>query len=90
MDISSELNKAYDEERISRRLRDVYTACIISLILVPAGLSLDYILYKDDFADFFIIRTVAVIGLCLLFLLNIFPQNTKIHNTKCIFVAHYN
>ena len=64
MDRINSIEEAYTETDRAYRIVESKIGCIVALILVPAGITLDYFIYPAHFVDFFHYRV-----LCDLFIL---------------------
>lgn len=70
MDSASSIKGAYKEKALSYRLTESKIGCIVALILIPAGISLDYIVYPDFFEKFFLLRLTCDFAIVLIYALH--------------------
>lgn len=59
MDDRNDLQHAFEAEEHELRLRQSKVACILGIVLIPAGIALDYITYNDQLGTLAVIRLVA-------------------------------
>ncbi len=65
METNRDLRLAFERDEQELRLRQSKIACVLGIVLIPAGLSLDAVIYPTQFADLAVIRlsAAALIGL---------------------------
>src|SRR5271154_3219042 len=56
---SAEINQAFLENERTVWVRNFRVACILAFIFVPAGSSLDYLVYREHFGEFFRLRLIC-------------------------------
>ena len=54
-----EIEKAYREWDRTATIYNFKVACILGIILMPAGVILDYFVYRDELSRFFELRLIA-------------------------------
>jgi signal transduction histidine kinase len=59
MDDRNDLQSAFEAEEHELRLRQSKVACILGIVLIPAGITLDHITYNNQLATLTVIRLVA-------------------------------
>lgn len=70
MDIDVAIKEAYRETDRAYRVLESRIGCVVALFLVPAGISLDYFIYPDRFAEFFLYRVWCDIFIGAIYLLH--------------------
>ncbi len=80
MGSSKNINEAYRTTEFAYRIVESKIGCIIALLLVPAGVSLDYFIYPNFLTLFFFLRLLCDIVIGIVFALhftNIGQKNIK-------------
>ena len=75
-----QIQAAYQAEDCQIRLLHAKVGCILALILMPAGSSLDYFVYPEFLKKFFIARMVSDVFLALFLALFYFPFGKRYIN----------
>ncbi|MBY0560581.1 ATP-binding protein [Hyphomicrobium sp.] len=78
MDEKSDLRHAFEAEEQELRLRQSKVACILGIVLIPAGITLDSISYSDQFKTLIAIRLVAAALIAVIYALH-FWDKTAAH-----------
>ncbi|MFA5958650.1 ATP-binding protein [Hyphomicrobium sp.] len=74
MDDSSDLRRAFEAEEHELRLRQSKVACILGIVLIPAGIALDRITYVDQLGTLTVIRLVAAGLIAILYALHFWEK----------------
>lgn len=75
MDDHTDLRRAFEAEEHELRLRQSKVACILGIVLIPAGIALDRITYADQLATLTVIRLVAAGLIALLYALHFWEKS---------------
>src|SRR6185312_16088995 len=78
MDDTSDLRQAFEAEEQELRLRQSKVACILGIVLIPAGISLDYISYPDQLSTLATIRLLTAGLIAVIYALH-FWDRTAAH-----------
>jgi signal transduction histidine kinase len=78
MDDRSDLRQAFEAEEHELRLRQSKVACILGIVLIPAGISLDYLSYPDQLSTLTMIRLIAAGLIAIIYALH-FWDKTAAH-----------
>ncbi|RUO97574.1 ATP-binding protein [Hyphomicrobium sp.] len=78
MDDSNDLRHAFEAEEHELRLRQSKVACILGIVLIPAGIALDYITYAGQLETLAAIRLIAAGLIAVLYALH-FWHRTAIY-----------
>ncbi len=74
----AELQRAFEEEEHELRLRQSKIACVLGLVLIPAGISIDVFAYPDHQRVLFAIRLLATAAIAVIFALH-FVKRANAH-----------
>lgn len=75
MDDSNDLRRAFEAEEHELRLRQSKVACILGIVLIPAGIALDRITYADQLGALTVIRLVAAGLIAILYALHFWQKS---------------
>ncbi|MBS0251920.1 MAG: response regulator [Proteobacteria bacterium] len=75
MDDHTDLRRAFEAEEHELRLRQSKVACILGIVLIPAGIALDRIAYADQLATLTVIRLVAAGLITILYALHFWEKS---------------
>ncbi|HML27727.1 MAG TPA: ATP-binding protein [Hyphomicrobium sp.] len=75
MDDSNDLTRAFEAEEHELRLRQSKVACILGIVLIPAGIALDRITYADQLGALTVIRLVAAGLIAILYALHFWQKS---------------
>lgn len=75
MDDHTDLRRAFEAEEHELRLRQSKVACILGIVLIPAGIALDRITYADQLATLTVIRLAAAGLIALLYALHFWEKS---------------
>lgn len=75
MDDNTDLRRAFEAEEHELRLRQSKVACILGIVLIPAGIALDRIAYADQLATLTVIRLVAAGLIAILYALHFWEKS---------------
>ena len=78
MDDSNDLRRAFEAEEHELRLRQSKVACILGIVLIPAGIVLDRVTYFDQLNTLTAIRLVAAALIAVIYALH-FWDKTAVH-----------
>lgn len=78
MEDRNDLRRAFEAEEHELRLRQSKVACILGIVLIPAGIALDRITYVDQLGTLTVIRLVAAGLIAVLYALH-FWEKTAIY-----------
>ena len=78
MDDSNDLRRAFEAEEHELRLRQSKVACILGIVLIPAGIVLDRVTYFDQLNTLTAIRLVAAVLIAVIYALH-FWDKTAVH-----------
>jgi signal transduction histidine kinase len=78
MDDRTDLRSAFEADELELRLRQSKVACILGIVLIPAGISLDAISYPDQLATLASIRFIAAALIGIIYVLH-FWDKTAVH-----------
>jgi signal transduction histidine kinase len=78
MDDRSDLRQAFEAEEHELRLRQSKVACILGIVLIPAGISLDYLSYPNQLSTLTMIRLLAAGLIAIVYALH-FWDKTAAH-----------
>ncbi|MBS0234723.1 MAG: response regulator [Proteobacteria bacterium] len=78
MDDRNALQRAFEAEEHELRLRQSKVACILGIVLIPAGIALDRITYYDQLGTLTVIRLVAAGLIAVLYALH-FWEKTAVY-----------
>ena len=74
MDEKLDLRQAFEADEHELRLRQSKVACILGIVLIPAGVSLDYISYPDQLVSLAAIRIVAAGLIAIIYALHFWDK----------------
>ncbi len=74
MDDTNDLRRAFEAEEQELRLRQSKVACILGIVLIPAGIALDRIAYADQLGTLTVIRLVAAGLIAILYALHFWSK----------------
>src|SRR6185312_6004301 len=77
MDDKLDLRLAFEAEEHELRLRQSKVACILGIVLIPAGISLDYISYPEQLGTLAFIRLVAAGLIAIIYALHFWDKTAK-------------
>jgi signal transduction histidine kinase len=77
MDDKADLRQAFEAEEQELRLRQSKVACILGIVLIPAGISLDYISYPEQLGTLAFIRLVAAGLIAIIYALHFWDKTAK-------------
>lgn len=78
MDSANAIRAAYETTDRAYRISESKLGCLVALVLVPAGVTLDYIVYPQHFAHFLAARIVCDIFIAFVFSLH-FSERGREH-----------
>ncbi len=76
MEETLRLRQAFEAEEHELRLRQSKVACILGIVLIPAGIALDYISYPDQLLSLAAIRLVAAALIAVIYALHFWDKTT--------------
>ncbi|CAH0990956.1 Sensor histidine kinase RcsC [Sinobacterium norvegicum] len=65
----NKLLESYDKSKNASKEKEIKTTYLVSILLMPAGYSMDYIIYPDYFWQLAIIRAVTIVILVIAYLI---------------------
>src|ERR1700755_1581904 len=74
MDDRNDLTHAFEAEEHELRLRQSKVACILGIVLIPAGIALDSIAYHEQLGTLSVIRSVAAPLMSILYALHFWDR----------------
>ena len=74
MDDTLDLRQAFEAEEQELRLRQSKVACILGIVLIPAGISLDYISYPDQLSTLATIRLITAGLIAIIYALHFWDR----------------
>lgn len=77
MEETLRLRQAFEAEEHELRLRQSKVACILGIVLIPAGITLDYISYPDQLLSLAAIRLVAAALIAVIYALHFWDKTTQ-------------
>ena len=77
MEETLRLRQAFEAEEHELRLRQSKVACILGIVLIPAGTTLDYISYPDQLLSLVAIRLVAAALIAVIYALHFWDKTAQ-------------
>src|SRR6476620_72246 len=74
MDDNNDLRQAFEAEEHDLRLRQSKVACILGIVLIPAGITLDYISYPEQLRTLAYIRVIAAALIAVVYALHFWDK----------------